>query len=131
MAKRAFKRGKLLNSSHEMEFRSLKCRLPPRDRCPRCLLGSCQDGSLLGSLNDIDNAAECLLECQDVPSCEGFTWDSSTKYCILFDSCTTIEMGTSCTDCVSGMSRSKLAFSHESHDSREYVVRRVLKRIPS
>ena len=64
--------------------------------------GSCQGGSLLGLLADKDIAAECLLECQDVSSCEGFTWDSASQYCILFDSCSSIEIGDDCTTCVSG-----------------------------
>merc|ERR1712117_879515 len=64
--------------------------------------GSCQGGRLLGLLADNDNAAECLLECQDVSSCEGYTWDSDSKYCILWDSCSSIEIGDDCPTCVSG-----------------------------
>ena len=65
--------------------------------------GSCQGSQFLGLLADKDNAAECLLECKDVTSCEGYTWDSDSKYCILWDSCSSIEIGDDCKTCVSGM----------------------------
>jgi len=73
---------------------------PPPDNEFCFLEGECAGGLTLGN-NAVQNAQECLDECQDNLSCQYYTYYEGEEVCFLFSNCPDVSVD-SCDACFSG-----------------------------